>query len=352
MTKRTKLFWTVNAIAVCFLSFLYCPIICAQEMDSAPSDTAAAASDKTVGTGGGDTDIGAVEEFTLSPVPESGQPGPGPVRFILNSRGEYQFNADIDDAGKFSVTRALAGIGLKSPLGQRFAVAVGAVYDFAGYDFNDSPAFGGGEPWDNINTGLFLIDVDYNINERWSLFGGGIGAIAAESGADVSDSFTGGGFLGAGYRPSGSLNIRLGVSVMSRLEDDVLVLPIFLADWAIDRNWQLRAGVLETGASDLIGVGLTYRINEQWSLGTRASYLNKRFRLDDSGFAPDGIGEDERFKGTLLVTWQPLPQLVVSALGGLVFAGDLRVEDENGNRLFKGDYDPAPFISARVALRF
>lgn len=351
MVIRLTSFLTCGTVAICLMSFLSCPVIYAQEMDSSSLSNMSSAAADTTGDSLEDSDIGAVEEFTLTPVPAV-EPGKPPVWSIINARGEYQFNTSIDNAGDFSVARALAGIGLKSPLGKRFSIAVGAVYDFAAYDFDDSPSFDGGEPWGNINTGRFLIDVDYNINENWLLFGGGLGAIAAESGAEVSDSFTGGGFIGAGYRVQDSLRIRLGVSVISRIEDNVLVLPLFLADWTIDKAWRVRAAVLDTGSSDVVGAGVTYRINERLSLGAQAAYLSQRFRLDDSGFAPDGVGEDERFKGTLLLSYMPLRQVTVSAVGGVVFAGDLLVEDERGNRLFKEDYDPTPFVGARLALRF
>jgi hypothetical protein len=106
---------------------------------SSPSNASSAALEMT-GDGVGDSDIGAVEEFTLTPV------RPKPF-FFFNARGEYQFDSSIDNAGDFNVTRALAGIGTKFPLGGRFGASVGGVYDFAGYDFDDAVVFGGGEPW-------------------------------------------------------------------------------------------------------------------------------------------------------------------------------------------------------------
>jgi hypothetical protein len=194
--------------------------------------------------------------------------------------------------------------------------------------------------------------INYTVNEQWSISGGGIAAISAESGASSSDAWTGGGFIGGGYHASNSLVVQLGVSVTSQLEDDVLVLPIFVVKWQIDERWQLRAGGLDTGVSDAFGVGTTYKLNEQWSLSARMAYHRKRFRLDDSGFAPDGVGQDQRVNGTVLATWRPRQHLELSVLGGLAFAGELRVEDENGDRLFKEDYDPAPFVGARLAWRF
>ncbi len=338
MTTRKSSGWIRAAMAVGIAACLTCPTMAEDPV--------------MMEEGAGDSDIGAVEEFALTPVSRAAPGEARPKPFFFNARGDYQFDSSIDTAGDFNVTRALAGVGMKFPLGERFGGAVMGVYDFAGYDFDDAAVFGGGEPWGDINSGRFMAVCNYTVNEQWSVFGGGIAAISAESGASASSAWTGGGFIGGGYRASDSLVVRLGVSVVSQLEDDAEVLPIFVFEWQIDERWQLRAGGLDAGASDAFGIGATYKLNEQWSLGARVAYHRNRFRLDDSGFAPDGVGQDQRVNGTLLATWRPRQHLEISVLGGVAFSGEIRVEDDDGNRLFKEDYDPAPFVGARLAWRF
>jgi hypothetical protein len=45
-------------------------------------------------------------------------------------------------------------------------------------------------------------------------------------------------------------------------------------------------------------------------------------------------------------------QIARHLYAGVVTGGDLRVEDSNGNRLRKVDYDPAPFVGATFVGRF
>lgn len=299
-----------------------------------------------------DSDVEPADEFALTLGQPAAAERPARPPVLLSAGGEYQFDTHLDTAGDFNVARALAGIGTRFPLGDRFRIGVSAAYDFAGYDFDDAAVFGGGTPWGDINTWRLMVVGNYAIDEHWSIVAGGVVAVAYESGADVSGSWTGGGFIGGGYRVSDALNIQLGVSVTGRIEDDPQVLPMFVANWAIDDHWKLAAGALEFGVADVVGVGVTYRVDDHWSLGARVGYVDQRFRLDDSGFAPDGVGEDQRGKAALVLGWRPSPGLRLSVLGGVAFGGELRVEDQNGRRLFNEEYDPAPFVAARVLWAF
>jgi hypothetical protein len=298
-----------------------------------------------------DSDV-AAEEFALTLQPSDAAARPARPPLFLIAGGEYQFNAGIDTAGNFDVTRALAGIGTRFPLGERLGVGVSATYDLAAYDFDDAAVFGGGQPWGDIHTGRLMAMGNYTVDEHWFVFAGGVAGIAAVSGADASGSWTGSGFIGGGYRASDHLSVQLGVSVTSQLEDDSQVLPMFVVDWQLDERWKLHAGAVEFGVTDVVGVGVMYRVNDQWSLGARTGYVRQRFRLDGSGFAPDGVGEDERAKAALVLRWGPRPGLQVSVLGGVALGGKLQVEDDDGGHLFKEDYDPAPFVGARVSWQF
>jgi hypothetical protein len=299
-----------------------------------------------------DSDIGAAEEFALKLQPPDAAARPARLPLLLSAGGEYQFSAGIDNAGDFNVTRGRAGIGTRFPLGERLGVGVSAAYDFADYDFDDAAVFGGGEPWGDIHTWRFMAVGNYAVDEHWFVFAGAVAGIALERGADAFSSCTGGGFVGGGYRASDRLSVQLGLSVTSQLEDDPQVLPMFTLDWQFDERWKLHAGALEFGVTDAVGVGVTYRLDDQWSLGARAGYVRQRFRLDGSGFAPDGVGEDDRAKAALVLRWQPRPGLQVSILGGVALGGELQVEDEGGRHLFNEDYDAAPFVGARVSWQF
>lgn len=295
---------------------------------------------------------GAIEDYTLSPITPTGPDESRRIRFVFSTGVEYQFDTGIDRAGDFSVVRAGAGLGLSIPVADRLTVAIGTSFGYAHYDFDSAAVFGGETPWEDIFTGQVSAIANYALDDTWSLFGGGLFGMAGEEGADFSDSTSGGGMIGVGYRHSDRLSFRVGVSVMSQIEDDTVVMPVLLMDWKIDERWRLRLGSLDTASGDLIGGGLSYAVSEQLSVGGRLGWVRSRFRLDDSGFAPDGVGQDDRFKGMLVLNWRVSDNVDVSVLGGVVFGGELRVEDESGDRLFKEDYDPTALVGARLAWRF
>ena len=82
------------------------------------------------------------------------------------------------------------------------------------------------------------------------------------------------------------------------------------------------------------------------------SYFD-RFRLDDQGIAPDGVGQDESTPPfSMRASLQINPSLRVEAIAGAVFGGMLRLEDEDGNRIEEQDYDIAPFLGIFGSVTF
>jgi hypothetical protein len=78
-----------------------------------------------------------------------------------------------------------------------------------------------------------------------------------------------------------------------------------------------------------------------------AFYNQRRFRLDDSGPTPEGIGEDNNRPLRLRLGWDITPTIALHFLGGVALGGEVRLENRNGNRINKQDYDPAPYIGLR-----
>lgn len=347
MTATSSLKWIPAAIAACIMAGVSRPAW-TQELDESALTAYPSSSDED------DSDIAETEGYlpTRVTLADLFPAGKQRMPFIVGARAEHQFGTDLDNAGEFSVTRYVGAAAVMFPLGERLGGIVGGGYGFANYDFDNDDVFGGEEPWGDIQSTHFGGAIKYLINRNWSMIGGGFGAYAGETDADASSSFTGGGFLGGAYRSSEKLYIQAGVTVHSQLDDDPLLFPAFRFNWVIDDHWQLRAGVLESGATDTVGASVIYHFDDHWSVTARAGYVNRRFRLDDSGFAPEGIGQDSNLRGALSLNWRPDAHLQITAIGGMTFGGNLLIEDDGGDRLFKEDYDPTPFVAIRMGLRF
>ena len=180
--------------------------------------------------------------------------------------------------------------------------------------------------------------------------GGGRG-FGGAGGASFSDTVTGGILGGFAYRFGETLTIGPGIGVVLQLEDNPTIIPILIIDWKITDKLSLETG---RGQAATLGPGLTlnYRANDRWSAAIGGRYEKLRFRLDSSDSNPDGIGEDSSFPLFGSVTHRFNPKSSVSLVGGVELGGELRQEDENGDRIASENYDPAPFLGLTFNLRW
>ncbi len=173
----------------------------------------------------------------------------------------------------------------------------------------------------------------------------------AESGADLEDAGSGGGFAGFAYRFSDRLTIGPGIGVVTQLEDDATVFPVVIINWKITDRLNLSTG---RGLGATLGPGLTlsWKATHKWNFSLGGRFERLRFRLDENGIAPKGIGDDRSFPLFGGVVYSFSRQARASLVGGVKLGGELRLEDEKGRRITKEDYDPAGFVGFTFSLRF
>jgi hypothetical protein len=169
-----------------------------------------------------------------------------------------------------------------------------------------------------------------------------------ETGADWGDSFTGGGMVGVDFRHSQTLFVSLGVAVVSQIEDDASVTPSVILNWLPHERWAVRVGAVPASGGAAAAAEVAYRVAKPVEVGLGVLYNQRRFRLDDSGPAPDGVGEDNNLLLRLRLGWNITPQISLALLGGVALGGEVQLDDRNGNRINKQDYDPAPYIGLRL----
>jgi hypothetical protein len=282
----------------------------------------------------------------------AGPPGfePGWSTFV---RGGYvhQFDTDIDNGGSFRVDRLVAQGGVTYTTTNQLSFGLALGYGFDGYKFSGSEGLGGLDPWDDIHSWRVSAPVRWRFKERWSGFVMPTVRWAGESGASAGDSFIGGGIIGFSYRISDRLTIGPGLGIFSQIEDSVNVFPILIIDWKITDTLNLQTGA-GLGATQGPGLALNWRPWEKWTFSLGGRYEKLRFRLDDKGVAPDGVGEDRSFPLYLGASYRFNQHLQASLIGGVEVGGNLTLEDEGGARISKEDHDPAPFIGFTFSFRY
>ena len=224
-------------------------------------------------------------------------------------------------------------------------------YSYDGYSFSGDAGFAAAEPWKDIHTLSFGLPVRWGIGDKWTAFLIPTVRATGESGASFDRSVTGGGFVGVAYRFGPRLTIGPGVGVVSQIEDDPTVFPILIINWKITDSLSFETGG-GLGATLGPGLQLAYQVNSKWRFAVGGRYERLRFRLDKNGRIPDGVGEDKSFPLFAGCTYSWGFQKSVSIIGGVELGGELRLEDEDGNRIDKTDYDPGGFLGLTFNIRF
>jgi hypothetical protein len=261
----------------------------------------------------------------------------------------YRADADIDrGGGDFNETRFSVSGSRTFTLNDRLQLEPIVAYRFSAYDFSRP------DPWDDIHTFRATLLARYAFDQTWSIFGGPSIGLSGESDADAEDAITFGGALGVSYRVRENLSIGAGFTASTEIEDDARIRPLVIVNWQINNAWSAESGYLDVAGAAGPGGEVRYRINESWSVAGGVLYHEKRFRLSDDarGRLREGVGEDSSFPIYGKVTWQVCANAALELVGGVSTSGELLIEDRNGHKITKTDYDAAPLMGVRAVLSF
>ncbi|SLN44613.1 hypothetical protein ROA7450_02159 [Roseovarius albus] len=260
----------------------------------------------------------------------------------------YQGSADLDNGGDFTATRTfLRGTALfKFDNGNSAGLSV----NFGQFDYEFSQA--STQPWNDIRDIRISTPVRLQLGERASLFAAPQVRWDYQRGADASDGVTAGLFAGASWEISDSLTLGPAFGAFSQLEESELqFFPALLVDWDISDRWNLNTGS-GLGATGGPGLTLKYAYNDKLDLSLSARAESVRFRLDDVGVAPDGVGEDDSIPVVVAISYAPNPGMSFNVFAGAEFNGELSLDDANGNQISSQSYDTAPIFGGSFRIRF
>ena len=273
------------------------------------------------------------------------------LHFSLHTGIEHQFESDLGGAGELDVSRFRFGLGATFTPQADFDVALQFSYAFDDYSFSGITSLGGPEPWDDVHTVGLKATVSYKATSEWTVFAGPVFQFSHESDGDIGDGFTGGGFIGASYVFSRQLVLGGGFGVVSQIEDDARVFPVLVVHWQILDHLRLTSQTAGSG-SGIAGLELVYDWRAGWEVAFGGTYAFRRFRLDDQGVAPDGVGEETGIPLHLRVSHRLREDLHLDLYGGITLGGELKLQDSAGSGIASQDYDGTPFVGLALRLRF
>jgi hypothetical protein len=277
-------------------------------------------------------------------------PEPGWSTF-LRSGYVHQFDTDIDDGGSFNVYRLSIQGGVTYAPDYRRSVSFALGYGLDGYDFSGDRGFAALRPWEDTNSYRLSMPVRWGFNKAWTVFVVPTLRFSAESGADLEDAMQGGGFAGIFYRFGDQLTMGPGIAVISQIEDNATVFPVLMVKWKITDRLSLETG---RGLGATLGPGLVMRWqgSDKWGLSVGVRYEKLRFRLDDKRMAPNGIGQDRAFPVFCSLSYSLSRRAKMSLFSGAELGGELRLENEKGDRIAEEDYEAGGFGGITFNFRF
>ncbi|MBT8042697.1 MAG: hypothetical protein HKP10_00450 [Kiritimatiellales bacterium] len=260
----------------------------------------------------------------------------------------HEFEADLDKGGALAVDRYFLDAGLSRLWRFDRMISLSAGFGQDDYRFSGLAV----EPWgriDNYRVGLFA---RWALEEsKWTLFAGPSIRTSVENGADLDDGLTAAFFGGASYKFSDRLTIGPGLGVVGQLEDTPRYFPVVLVNWDITERLSLGTGggLAATGGP---GLTLSYAFSDHWNAGLTGRYESKRFRLNDEGLAPSGVGEQEYVPIIGSLTYILYPGSFFSLIFGYNMSGNLMIDDANGDTVYKSDQENGLSIGLNTSYRF
>ncbi|MBN1512134.1 MAG: hypothetical protein JXB13_08975 [Phycisphaerae bacterium] len=281
-------------------------------------------------------------------------------QMVLDAGWRHRLRADVDDGATFNVDSFNIAMGMTRRLTERLKLDVHGGYSVDSYDFSDGDTFGG-MPWEDVNCFQARFLARYRHEDRWEFLGGPV--LVGHSEQDAKeDSMEGGALAGVLYSCSPVRTAGIAVVALSRLEGDTLVMPVPIIQWSLNDDWVVRTrassigSVFELGlqAESCLGIGMEAErtLTPRWACAAGAQFHSRRFRLDDSGVQPDGIGEDTGTHVYLQASWRSGRASAVEVFAGVQTQGELTIRDEDGDKVAREDYDPAGVLGMRAMLRF
>ena len=262
----------------------------------------------------------------------------------------YQITGDLDSGGDADYAGVFTSIGRRWDLDSRATIGLRLSFDYEDWHFHDIAAFDGVQPWNQLFRAGISVPYSYTTDGGWRLTFSPTVVFSGESGADFSDALEYGAMVSGARRFGPDLTLGLGVGVYERIEQ-TRAFPFLIIDWRITDRLRLT-NPLPAGPAGPAGLELSYALGSGWEIGIAGAFRSFRFRLDEKGPVPSGIGENEYIPVVARIGRELSDSLTFNFYAGVALAGNLRVEDRNGNGLYDEDRDPAGLIGLSLIGRF
>jgi len=294
--------------------------------------------------------VGAFLFGAATPTAHAQKAKPGEISAATSITGVNTFNTDLDSGGDFHWATGIVGGSLTRQFTPQFSAGIALRYDFQDWKFGSPSAFGGQAPWKYLNAPNIAVDLNYAFQPDLLIGVTPMVGWGYESGAGSGNALIYGAIATATKVFSPSLVLGIGAGVIRQV-DETKVFPFLIIKWQIDEHWRL-ANPFDAGPAGGAGVELAYAPDDLWEFAIGGAYRSYRFRLNDSGPAPGGVGENRFAPLFARVTRNLGPRTRIDLYAGVCVLGRLSVDDASSNGFAQDDYKTAPAIGITLAHRY
>ena len=122
-----------------------------------------------------------------------------------------------------------------------------------------------------------------------------------------------------------------------------------MVTWKLKKNLTIQ-NPFRAGPAGPAGLELAWDASEKWQVGSGAAYRSFRFRLDDDGLAPGGVGEMTGVPVWVRSSWQAGPKSRLHLHTGAILAGEVVLENSTGRKVGSKHMDPSPVAALTLEL--
>lgn len=277
-----------------------------------------------------------------------------PLLFTVRGSAQTTFRSGFDEGrGDVATFGYQASVQARIALGDRVGLTLSLGGGETHFDFDDATELDPlrGDPFNRLVNGRVSLGLTWQITKRWTAFASANASAAGEQDAVFEDSITYGGAGGISYAFHKNFSLGIGFSARTRLEDDPQIIPLPIIRLRLDFTEQLR---LTLGVPQ--GLRLTYAPLPELEFSLTGGFGGLMgipdARLDDEGFAPEGVFRQTTIPITVVVDWRPLPILKISLEGGLIAYRKYEIDDARGHSLTEVKTDPTGYVQFSFGLTF
>jgi hypothetical protein len=274
----------------------------------------------------------------------------GSVITSVNVNAINQFNTNTTSGGSFNWQDANVSLNNRYQLDANSSIGLSLRDGYQNWSWSNISGYGTQTPWKGIQSPGIGLSYFQKLDADWSA---GITPIVdwvAENGVGTAGAATYGAIANAAKRYSNDLTIGLGTGVFRQI-DKTKVFPFLLINWKINEKWTLN-NPLPAGPSGGAGLELSYALANKWKIAGGAAYRSYRFRLSNSNYTPNGIGQNTFIPVFTRLSYSIDRGTTADLYLAANVGGKLSVTDVNGATPYSTNYQTGLALAFSVTTRF